>query len=130
MLAEKTTEMSRDERSEMAKMLMTLFEHWHLASDDQLALLGLATNNRAALARYRHGEPLGASRDLLDRAGNLFAIHKSLRLLFPQNRNLAYQWMSQRNRAFGGLTPTEVVKARGFVGLLMVRGYLDRARGQ
>jgi hypothetical protein len=27
------------------------------------------------------------------------------------------------------LTPVEVVKEWGFAGLLMVRGYLDRARG-
>ncbi|NCV71541.1 MAG: DUF2384 domain-containing protein, partial [Betaproteobacteria bacterium] len=52
-----------------------------------------------------------------------------LRLLFPQNRDLAYRWMSTRNKAFDNLTPVEVVKEWGFAGLLMVRGYLDRARG-
>ena len=63
------------------------------------------------------------------RVGHLLGIHKNLRLLFPQNRDLAYRWMSTRNKAFDNLTPVEVVKAWGFAGLLMVRAYLDRARG-
>lgn len=37
--------------------------------------------------------------------------------------------MSTRNRAFDNLTPVELVKESGFVGLLIVRAYLDRARG-
>jgi hypothetical protein len=37
--------------------------------------------------------------------------------------------LSTRNKAFDNLTPVEVVKEWGFAGLLMVRGYLDRARG-
>lgn len=117
------------ERGEIAKMLMALFDHWKLSTEDRLELLGLAPTNRAALTRYRRGEPFAQSRDLLERAGILLGIHKSLRLLFPHNRELAYSWMTTRNRAMGGLTPTEAIKEYGFPGLLMVRAYLDRARG-
>ena len=88
------------DRSVLAKMLMKAFDLWMVANEDQLALLGLAADNRAALSRYRKGEPLGANRDLLERAGHLLAIHKNLRLLFPHDRDLAYQWMTTRNRAF------------------------------
>jgi len=42
---------------------------------------------------------------------------------------LAYRWMSTRNRAFDNLAPAQVIKEWGFTGLLMVRAYLDRARG-
>ena len=80
-------------------------------------------------SRYRKGEPLGASRDLLERAGHVLAIHKNLRLIFPQDRDLAYAWMTRRNRAFDGRTPVEVIREWGFTGLLMVRAYLDRNRG-
>lgn len=117
-------------RSATAKMLMKLFEHWAVTTEDQLDMLGLARNNRAALARYRKGEPISASRDALERAGHLLAIHKNLRLLFPHNRDLAYRWMSTRNRAFDGRTPVEAIREYGFAGLLMVRAYLDRMRGQ
>ena len=120
----------RDKRSALAGMIMQLFDHWQLPTDQQLALLGMGPDNRAALTRYRRGEPLGNSRDLLDRVGHLLAIHKNLRLLFPSQPERLYGWMRQRNRAFEGRTPAEAVAEFGFPGLLMVRAYLDRARGR
>jgi hypothetical protein len=118
-----------EDRGALARMVMTLLDHWNLSTEDQAALLGIAASNRAALSNYRSGKPIGTSRDQYDRVGHLLGIHKNLRLLFPQNRDLAYRWMSTRNKAFDNLTPVEVVKEWGFAGLLMVRGYLDRARG-
>lgn len=117
------------DRSALARMVINLFGHWGLGSEDQLAMLGLSAGNRAALSRYRKGEPLAASRDLLERVGHLLAIHKNLRLIFPRDRDLAYAWMTQRNRAFEGMTPVEAIREWGFTGLLMVRAYLDRNRG-
>jgi len=121
--------MTTHDRGVLAKMIMALFDHWKLTTEDQAILLGLATNNRAALTRYRKGEPIGTSRDQYERVGHLLGIHKNLRLLFPHNRELTYQWMSTRNKAFDNLTPVDVIKEWGFAGLLMVRSYLDRARG-
>ncbi|MBC2770619.1 MbcA/ParS/Xre antitoxin family protein [Pusillimonas minor] len=118
-----------DDRGTLAKMVMSLLDHWKLGTEDQAALLGLAASNRAALARYRKGEAIGSSRDQYERVGHLLGIHKSLRLLFPHNRDLAYRWMTTRNKAFDNRTPIEVIKDWGFAGLLMVRAYLDRARG-
>ncbi|MFA7504720.1 MAG: MbcA/ParS/Xre antitoxin family protein [Burkholderiaceae bacterium] len=118
-----------EDRGALARMVMTLFEHWQLGTEDQAALLGIASSNRAALARYRRGEPIGTSRDQYERVGHLLGIHKSLRLLFPRNRELAYRWMTTRNKAFDNLTPVEVIREWGFAGVLMVRAYLDRARG-
>ncbi|MHB1267837.1 MAG: antitoxin Xre/MbcA/ParS toxin-binding domain-containing protein [Acidithiobacillus ferriphilus] len=124
-----TVQDQHQDRSALARMVMRAFELWGIGNEDQLSLLGLATDNRAALSRYRKGAPLAASRDLLERAGHLLAIHKNLRILFPEDRDLAYAWMTQRNRAFDNHTPVEVIRESGFVGLLMVRAYLDRARG-
>lgn len=115
------------DRGALAKMVMTLLDHWQLGTEDQAALLGIAASNRATLARYRRGEAIGTNRDQYERVGHLLGIHKNLRLLFPQNRDLAYRWMNTRNHAFNHLTPVEVIKQWGFAGLLMVRGYLDRA---
>lgn len=117
------------DRGALAKMVMSLFDHWQLSTEDQAALLGIAASNRAALTRYRKGEAIGTSRDQFERVGHLLGIHKNLRLLFPQNRELAYRWMSTRNRAFDNLEPVQVIREWGFAGLLMVRAYLDRARG-
>ena len=118
-----------ENRGALAKMVMTLLDHWALTTEDQAALLGIALTNRAALTRYRKGDPIGTSRDQYERVGHLLGIHKNLRLLFPQNRELAYRWMTTRNKAFDNLTPVDVIKEWGFAGLLMVRAYLDRARG-
>lgn len=120
----------QDDRSELAKMVIALFSHWQLSTEEQLAMLGLSTKNRGVLARYRKGDPLAPNRDLLERVGILLGIHKSLRILFPQNREQAYSWMKQHNRAFEGSTPVDAIKEWGFPGLLMVRSYLDKARGQ
>lgn len=117
------------DRRALARMIMTLFDHWRLSTVDQAALLGIAPGNRAALARYRRGEPIGTNRDQYERVGHLLGIHKNLRLLFPQDRDLAYRWMTTRNQAFDNLTPVEVIAEWGFAGLLAVRTYLDRARG-
>jgi hypothetical protein len=128
-LAHPDPQHATQDRGALAKMVMALLDHWKLPTEDQAALLGLATGNRTALTRYRKGESIGTSRDQFERVGHLLGIHKNLRLLFPQNRDLAYRWMSTRNLAFDNLTPVETVKEWGFAGLLMVRAYLDRARG-
>ncbi len=121
--------MSPKERGALARMVMQLFDHWNISTADQATLLGLASTNRAALTRYRKGEPIGTNRDQYERIGHLMAIHKNLRLLFPKNRILAYRWMSTRNKAFDNLTPVEVIREWGFAGMLLVRSYLDHARG-
>lgn len=119
-------EASEEDRRALAVMLMGLFKHWQLSTVEQLDALGLPITSRATLARYRHGKPLAGDRDTLDRAANLLSIHKSLRLMFPRNLELAYQWMKLRNRAFDGMPPIDVIRTHGFAGLLMVRSYLNR----
>ncbi len=113
---------SRESRVALAGMVTRLFEHWQLSTAEQAALLGLSPDNRSTLARYRKGEPL------LDRAGHLLGIHKSLRILFPQDRDLAYRWMTTPNRLLGA-RPVDVAIDRGFEGLLALRRYLDFERG-
>lgn len=121
---------SEAERRKLAGMVCTLFDHWGLKQQQQCELLGLSPNTRASLARYRRGEPLADNRDLLDRVGNLMGIHKSLRLLYPHNRDLAYRWPTARNQDFANQSPVEFMTTRGFLGIIEVRGYLDFLRGQ
>lgn len=121
---------AREGRVSLAKMVTKLFDLWQLSTEDQVALLGLAEGSRMSLTRYRKGEPLADNRDLLDRVANLLAIHRSLRILFPQNRDLAYKWPTTPNRVFEGLSPVQIVRRDGFLGLLVVKRYLDVERGQ
>jgi transcriptional regulator with XRE-family HTH domain len=119
----------RKNREKLARTLVTLLEHWKLPPADQATLLGLSAQSRSTVARYRRGEPLADSADLLARAGHLLGIHKALRILFPQDRDLAYRWVTTPNRRFGERAPLGLMK-QGFEGLLAVRRYLDFERGR
>ena len=120
---------TRDARARLARMIVRLLDHWAVSTAEQSALLGLSAASRSTLSRYRSGEPLADSRDLIDRAGHLLGIHKSLRILFAHDRDLAYRWMSTPNARFGA-RPVDVVVTHGFEGLLALRRYLDFQRGQ
>ena len=83
----------------------------------------------AATGREFLVPPMRDNRDLLERAGHLLGIHKSLRMLFPHDLDLAHRWMTQPNRQLGA-RPVDLVIEHGFEGLLAVRRYLDFQRGQ
>jgi hypothetical protein len=121
---------ARASRERLAKMVVSLLDHWDLPLNDQAALLGLSAHSRSTIARYRRGEPLADSADLLARAGHLLGIHKALRILFPQDRDLAYRWVSTPNRRFAGARPVDIMKLHGYEGILAVRRYLDFERGR
>ncbi|MGE4544053.1 MAG: antitoxin Xre/MbcA/ParS toxin-binding domain-containing protein [Pedobacter sp.] len=107
-------------RQRLAKIVFQLFDLWQLDTRDQAALLGLSVDS---LSKYRNGAPFDDSQDLFERAGHLLGIHKSLRITFPHNIDLAYRWVTQSNRHFDGATPLDVMKKEG---ILAVRRYLDR----
>ena len=120
---------ARASRERLARMVIALLDHWKLSPVDQAVLLGLSPQSRSTVARYRRGEPLADSMDLLARAGHLLGIHKALRILFPHDRDLAYRWVSAPNARFGA-TPLEIMKRHGYEGILAVRRYLDFERGR
>ena len=86
-------------------MVVSLLDHW-APLNDQAALLGLSVQSRSTIARYRRGEPLADSADLLARAGHLLGIHKALRIMFPHDRDLPTDWISTPNRRFAGARPS------------------------
>ena len=116
------------DRRRLTKMVLKLLDLWGLASAEKAAVLGFAPSNLGALARLQSGAPMNGRRQL-DRAVHLLRIHESLRMLFPQNRDLAYRWMTTKNRAFGGKSPIRaVVETRGQA-LLEIRAYLAEHTG-
>jgi hypothetical protein len=119
----------RATRVRLARMIMRLLEHWGLSAEDQCLLLGLSPTARTSLARYRRGEPLADNMDLLGRVGHLLSIHKSLRIIFPHDRDLAYRWVTQPNGRFGGRRPVDIMR-EGYEGVLAMRRYLDFERGR
>jgi len=65
----------------------------------------------------------------MERVGNLLGIHRSLRLLFPHNRELVYRWPTASNLAFDNRSPVEIMVERGLPGIVAVRRHLDVSRG-
>lgn len=121
---------SDDSRIGLAKLITKLFDLWQLSTADRLELLGQSPSSRANLAKYRNGAPLPNLRDLLDRAGWLLSMHKSLRLLYPYNETLRYSWVNRRNKAFDNLTPLQLMQQEGIIGMAKVSRYLDFQRGR
>jgi hypothetical protein len=117
-------------RQRLARLVTRLFELWKLTTADQLELLGLSPSSRAMLSRYRKGEALPSSRDMLDRIGWLLSIHKSLRLLYPKNETIRYTWVQRRNQVLGNRTPLDIMRKQGLIGIAKVSRYLDHLRGK
>ncbi|MDA8090280.1 MAG: DUF2384 domain-containing protein [Nitrospiraceae bacterium] len=109
----------------LARMLLKIFDLWGLQVKDQLSLLGLHSKSRARLTRYLEGEAFANQRDLLDRARNLLSIQDSLRILYPDNQEVACKWMTTPNLHFEGVRPADVVQKEGFYGLWTVKRYLE-----
>jgi hypothetical protein len=118
-----------DARRKLARMVIRLFDLWDLPTADQLELLGLSRTSRAQISKYRKGGALPSSRDMLDRIGWLLSIHKSLRLLYPQNEHIRYSWVKRRNQVLDNQRPLDIMKLQGLIGIARVARYLDFLRG-
>jgi hypothetical protein len=112
-------------RVALAKMVTKLFALWKLSTGDQLALLGFATSGEDHLERYRKGDPMDNDIDLLNRVAILLSIHRSLRIIFPRNRAMVYNWPTTPNRAFENRSPVEFIDKYGLRGLQRTQHYLD-----
>lgn len=110
-------------------MVRRLFTHWQLSSAERADLLGLGSMSRDDVSRLLEGDAACAGPEVEVRVGHLLEIHRLLRLLFPQNRGLAYLWMCAPNQRFGNLKPVDVVREQGVEGLQLVRSYLAGAAG-
>lgn len=120
---------SQEYRARVAKMVTNLFDHWGIHPKDQATLLDLPDGDNETLARYRAGAFFGPNSNVLRRTGELLAVHKALRVIFPYDRDLVYEWVKAPNKSFNGKTPLEVMLG-DFEGLRSVRKYLERELGR
>lgn len=117
-------------RCRLARLCLRLLTLWQLTRRQQAIMLGLSPDTRSTLRRFEQGAPLPNQRDILDRAGHLMGILKSLELLFPENPELVDAWALTRDQALGGATPYDIVEREGVAGLRDLRAYLDYLRGR
>ncbi len=127
-MSDETEWVETNDRDAICRMLTQLFTLWKLTGDECIALLDLPPDDvQTGLTEPCHIHPMALTSGSLERAGHLLGIHKSLRRLFPQNRDLAYAWMKTSNRAFEDCTPIVLIGKKGLAGLRTVRAYLDAA---
>ena len=98
---------------------------WDLSTDDARALLG-APPERTFYA-WRAGNAVRVWKDTLHRIGYIAGIFKALEILYV-DPSLADDWIRRPNRAFGGQTPLQRMRAGDVTDLAAVRTYLDAAR--
>lgn len=98
---------------------------WGLNTEDARALLG-APPERTFYA-WRAGNAVRVSKDTLHRIGYIAGIFKALEILYA-DPHVADGWIRRPNRAFGGQTPLQRMRAGDITDLVAVRSYLDAAR--
>ena len=114
------------ERKEQTRMIMKLFELWHLTDKEKAIALGLSTSTQTSIHKYKTGKQnLPLITDIQDRIGHLLAIHKYLRRAYAFDKELAYQWIKTINTDFNNRTPFDLISQKGFLGLIQVRYYLE-----
>ena len=122
---------SHGEQQGQAQLLMALFDHWSLNQVEIAKLLGISKSSRDTLSKYRKGERgIASTQDSQQRAAYLLGIHKTLRLLYPRNKELLYGWVKKRNRYFDNLTPLEIMTEEGLIGIARVYQCVNFMRGQ
>jgi Protein of unknown function (DUF2384) len=102
-----------------------IVQAWGLNAEDARALLG-APAERTFYA-WRAGNAVRVPMDTLRRIGYVAGIYKALELVYS-DPHLADDWINRPNRAFGGQTPLQRMRAGDVTDLAAVRGYLDAAR--
>lgn len=92
-----------DELTDEAVMELVdrLFDRWQLDEKTRRQLL----SNDPELRRAERPESSTAT----ERARQLLTIDAGLRLLFPEDQDLRWTWVTRRNHASSGATPLEVM---------------------
>lgn len=108
--------------------VMALFLRWGLKNNEECNLLGGISP--AQLAKYKKGTAFISGRDSTERVANLLGIHKNLRILYPYNRDIVYQWIRGRNLKLNNLSPLDIMFEYGYMGIAQIRRFTDTIRGQ
>ena len=120
-----SVELSDEERTRLAELVMAIFEEWHLDADQQLSLLGMPEGTKTReLTRWRRGTPFPQEETLLKRAKHVLGIQEALHVVFPLNPQMPVFWLNNRNRYFK-TAPLAVMLDEGLAGMNRVWRHLD-----
>ena len=93
-------------RRALTVAVLALFASWQLHEVNQAELLGMRD-----ISGLRTGEPLPADAEVLERAGHLLAIGRSLRKAYPNQLSKRTHWISSPHEKLFGATPLQYMLA-------------------
>lgn len=102
-----------------------IMQAWGVSAEDARLLLGSPPER--TYYGWRAGKAVRVASDTLRRIGYVAGIYKALQILYS-DPHLADSWVQRANRAFGGQTPLQRMRAGDVTDLAAVRTYLDAAR--
>ena len=99
-------------------------ELWQLTDEEQISLLGLAS--QSTLRRWRSGQVKRIGRDTLERISYVLGIYKAIHTLIPV-RERADAWIRRPNKApfLNGSSALDRLVSGNVSDLYVVRQYLD-----
>ncbi|MCQ1060113.1 DUF2384 domain-containing protein [Photobacterium sp. ZSDE20] len=106
----------------VSKAILTLLNKWLITDKDQCELLGI---DCATLGKVKLGGTALPAHSMPNAAG-LLNVHKSLRLLYSQNSELLYGWISMKNDNLQGQSPLKIMK-NGVGGIKEIEAYLSNS---
>lgn len=130
---EAITDQSISETAKAGKVALTFFfgltEKWGCSVAEQRLLLGSVSS--ATYFSYKKLPESRLSDDLIERISYLMGIHRSLRTIFSNQPERAYEWMRKPNRAepFNGQCALQFILTGRISELSELRSYLDEQSG-
>lgn len=123
-----TARLTPQDRSDIARALMGLFDTWGLDTRQRIALLGLPPEKGIRdLNRMRHGEALPEVAEILARARLLLEIQHALEITLPHNTAMVGLWVTTGNIFLENQRPLDVMLNEGMAGVERVARSLHRS---
>ncbi len=122
------SELSTEERGELARVIMNILDSWGMSSEEKIAMLALPEGTRTRmLHKFYNNTPLPDEPQVTERIEHVLGIAKALRTSYPANPKMCRFWLNTRNRRFRNRTPLRAMLEDGLQGVVAVRVYLDCA---
>lgn len=124
-------EINKESAQVLGKAFWRLADLYNLTREEQALLLGVKPENRQRLNSLQNKQEIPVDPDKFQRVGNLLGIHKSLRIMFPHNRELVYAWIKTPRDIFHNQSAMQFIASdplNTFARLFTVRRILDQMR--
>ncbi len=115
----------------LGEAFWTICNKYGLTRAQQAALLGLRATSRIKSLETEQEIPLEP--DKFARVGLLLGIHKNLRIMFPENKEVVYAWMRTAREMFSGKSAIDWImedEIHTYDRLFTVRRRLDEMRNR